>query len=65
MITVNGDPTDWFLDITVQDVIKLKNYLFPMIIVTVNGTYISPDSYQTTTIPDGALVQITHLISGG
>lgn len=65
MIQVNGDPLSWTLGMTVSDVLRIKNYLFPMLVITVDGLYVKPSDYRTFVIPDKALVQVIHLISGG
>lgn len=65
MIRVNGDLLDWTSGMTVSDVLRAKNYLFPMLVITVDGLHVKPSDYSTSTVPDGALVQVIHLISGG
>ena len=37
MITVNGEGMDWTDGMTVADILKARNYIFPMIAVQVNG----------------------------
>ena len=65
MIRVNGDLLDWTSGMTVSDVLRAKNYLFPMLVITVDGLHVKPSDYSASTVPDGALVQVIHLISGG
>ncbi len=65
MISVNGEPLKWFPDKTVRDVINERNYLFPLLIVRINGRLVSREDYDSTIIPDGAEVDIIHLMSGG
>ena len=38
---------------------------FPHIVVAVNGTLVRHNTYDTTTIPDGADVRVVHLMAGG
>lgn len=64
-LVVNGDPLDWHEGMTVRDVLKAKNYVFKLIIVTVNGTLIPRGSYDEAVVPAGADVKVVHLISGG
>ncbi len=64
-IVVNGDPLDWREGMTVRDVLKAKNYIFPLVITTVNGTLIPRGSYDVAVVPSGADVKVVHLISGG
>jgi len=65
MIKVNGENTDWSGGKTVSDVIREKNYLFPLLIVRIDGKLIQRDSYNITEVPDGSIVDIIHLMSGG
>jgi thiamine biosynthesis protein ThiS len=65
MIQVNGDPLEWTDGMTVRDVLTLKRYTFPMLVITVNDNVIERRAYDTTTIPDGANVKVVHLMSGG
>jgi sulfur carrier protein len=65
MILVNEEPLDWQEGLTVRDVLKARNYRFPMLIIHVNDELVQKPDYDTTTIPDGAVVQVIHLISGG
>jgi sulfur carrier protein ThiS len=36
-----------------------------MLIIHVNDELVQKQDYDTTTIPDGAVVKVIHLISGG
>jgi sulfur carrier protein len=65
MILVNEEPLDWHEGITVREVIRARNYRFPMLVVHVGDRLIPKQDYGTTTIPDGAVVKVIHLISGG
>jgi sulfur carrier protein len=65
MILVNGDPLDWTPGLTVRGVLKARKYAFPLLIVSIDGVRVDRPAYDTTTIPDGAVVQVIHLISGG
>ncbi|NTW85950.1 MAG: sulfur carrier protein ThiS [Holophagaceae bacterium] len=65
MIVVNEEPLDWHEGMTVRDVLRAKNYRFPMLIIHVDGLLIPKPDYDTASVPDGAVVQVIHLISGG
>jgi len=65
MILVNGEEFAWFEGITVRDVIREKNYIFPLLVVRINGRLIRRSDYDSATIPDNANLDIIHLISGG
>ncbi|HJW71435.1 MAG TPA: sulfur carrier protein ThiS [Geothrix sp.] len=65
MIQVNEEPLEWHPGMTVRDVLRAKNYRFPMLVIHINETLIHKKDYDATTIPDGAIVKVIHLISGG
>jgi thiamine biosynthesis protein ThiS len=65
MIKVNGERSEWYPGKTVRDVIREKNYLFPLLIVRISGKLIPRNNYDSTEIPDEATVDIIHLMSGG
>jgi thiamine biosynthesis protein ThiS len=65
MITVNGQPLEWTEGMTVSDILRIKNFIFRMLAVSLNGTIVPRTEYQATKVPDGADVQVIHMISGG
>jgi len=65
MITVNGETMEWEEGLTVQDIIELKKYTFPLLAVWINDTPVPRENFGSTKVPDGAKVQIIHMISGG
>lgn len=65
MLTVNGDPMEWTDGMTVAEVLERRRYVFRMIVVTINGEHVKRADYPTTRIPDGADVQVLHMMSGG
>ncbi len=65
MILVNEEPLGWLEGMTVRDILRQKNYRFPMLIVHVNDIMVQKKDYDTTAVPDGAVVKVIHLISGG
>ncbi|WP_257310988.1 sulfur carrier protein ThiS [Geothrix fuzhouensis] len=65
MIVVNEEPLAWHPGMTVRDVLRARNYRFPMLVIHVNDALIQKTDYDTTSIPDGAVVKVIHLISGG
>jgi thiamine biosynthesis protein ThiS len=65
MITVNEEPLAWHEGMTVRDVLTAKNYRFPMLVIHVGDELIQKKDYDTTAIPNGAVVKVIHLISGG
>jgi sulfur carrier protein len=65
MIQVNGEPLAWQEDMTIRDVLIARKYIFPMLIITMNGTLVARRDYEITRVPDQADLQIVHLMSGG
>jgi len=65
MMTINGRAADRSGDITVRDLLKAEGFLFPLLIVKINGTYVPRESYETTIVPENAEVHVIHLMSGG
>jgi sulfur carrier protein len=65
MITVNGDPLEWRDGMTVADILKARNYIFRMIAVQIDGELVKRAAYDKARVPDGADVQVIHMISGG
>lgn len=65
MIQVNGDPLDWTPGLTVRGILQARNYKFPLLVITVDGVRVDRPAYETTEVPDGAVVQVIHLLSGG
>ena len=65
MILVNEEPLQWHPGMTVRDVLKAKNYRFPMLVIHVNDVLVHKRDYDATVIPDEAVVKVIHLISGG
>ena len=65
MITVNTERMDWREGMTIADILKARNYIFRMIAVSINGELIKRGTYDKAVVPDGADVQVIHMISGG
>jgi sulfur carrier protein len=65
MINVNGVPLVWHDGLTVAEILKIRNFIFRMIAVQVNGEPVRRGMYDTAAVPDGADVQVIHMISGG
>jgi sulfur carrier protein len=61
----NRDELEWEEGLTVSALLAWFRYTFPHIIVSINGEVIPREEYHTRTIPDGADVQVIHLIAGG
>ena len=51
--------------LTVNELLKVKNFTFRMLVIKINGKLIKKTEYDTSTISDGDKVMIMHLVSGG
>lgn len=52
-------------EMSVQELLKLKNFTFPMIIIRINGELVKKHDYPVAMIKAGDNVTALHLISGG
>jgi len=64
-IRVNEDELAWRQGMTVSDVLEACNFVFPLLVVHVDGTLIKRGRYDRTEVPEGAEITILHLMSGG
>ena len=65
-IILNNNPETLNVEsCTVNDLLKIKNFTFKMLIVKINGNLVKKEVFDNTTISDGDNVSILHLISGG
>ena len=65
-ITLNNTPeTIDSEQITVSELLKVKNFTFKMLIIKINGRLILKGDYDSAMIVNGDDVQVLHLISGG
>lgn len=65
MIKVNNRDFHWEQGMTIDDILRLKKYSWPKIIVKVNGAHVEEQDYKTTVVNDGDDVQMLHLLAGG
>ncbi|OFY23163.1 MAG: thiamine biosynthesis protein ThiS [Bacteroidetes bacterium GWF2_33_38] len=52
-------------NITITELLKLKNYTFKMLVIKLNDTLVKKEDYQHTLVNEGDKIDILHLISGG
>ena len=65
-IILNNNPETFEGNIlTVNELLKLKNFTFRMLIIKINGTLVQKGTYDSATVRDGDDVSVLHLISGG
>ncbi len=51
--------------LTINELLKYKNYTFKFLVIKINGGLIKKDQYDSATIKDGDDVVVLHLTSGG
>jgi thiamine biosynthesis protein ThiS len=52
-------------NITVADLIRIKNFTFRLLVTRVNGQLVKKEDREKVIIRDGDDVMVLHLISGG
>ena len=66
MIRVNDKfDVEWQKGMNVNSLLKILNFTFPMIVVSVNGMVVPKSEYGATTIEDNDEVKVIHLVAGG
>ncbi len=65
MIQVNGRDFEWEEGLTVEKLLEKKRYVFPRIIVKINGLIIKKEEWPNTLIDDGDDVKAIHVFAGG
>ncbi|MEI6682650.1 MAG: sulfur carrier protein ThiS [Bacteroidota bacterium] len=51
--------------LTVNELLKYKNFTFKMLVIKINGALVKKTDYDTTLVCEGDDVHVLHLISGG
>ena len=64
-ITVNKRTVDWLENETVAQLLKRMKYTFPLIIVKIDKKIIPRKDHNNYIIPNGSVVDVIHMISGG
>jgi len=64
-IDVNGDTVPYVKGETVADLLARMNYVFPMLVVAVDGKLVQEQDFSSTEFSDGAKIEVIHLTSGG
>lgn len=52
-------------ELTIEELIKKKNFTFKMLVTKLNGKLVKKDDRGKTVIKDGDDVTVLHLVSGG
>lgn len=65
MIKVNGNSVDFVANETVSELFKRMRYVFPNVVVKINGKLVKRTDFKDTIVPDKSDVSVIHMISGG
>ncbi len=65
MILVNGRKVAYEEKMTVASLLEQLKYVFPMLVVRINGELVEREDYGQAEISDNDKVDVIHLISGG
>jgi sulfur carrier protein len=52
-------------NLSIKELLVLKNFTFANLVIKVNGKLIKKDAYTTQEIQEGDIVDVIHMISGG
>ena len=64
--TLNNRPEEFPCNqLTIKELLDLKNYTFKMLIIRINGNIVKKDQYNKACVHEGDDVMVLHLISGG
>jgi sulfur carrier protein len=64
-VYVNDELKRFRGDSTVRGMLAELKFSFPLLIVSINGSFVPRDLYDTTKVKDGDKVRVLHLLSGG
>ena len=65
-IKLNNRPESFNTEqLTISQLLELKNYTFKMLVIKVNGRLVKKDKYDNCEIKNGDNVTVLHLVSGG
>ena len=65
MITVNNTEHPFTPGMTIKSLLQEKNYVFPMLVVKLNGKVIEDENFAVTAISDCDSVMAIHVFAGG
>jgi sulfur carrier protein len=64
-IDVNGDAIPYIKGETISELLARMKYVFPMLVVVVDGKLIQESDFNSSQLKDGAKIEVIHLTSGG
>jgi len=65
-ITLNNTPEEFEAnELSISELLKLKNFTFKMLVVRINEKVIRKHEYDSALVRNGDNVTVLHLITGG
>ncbi len=65
-IVLNNNPETFEAErLSVNELLKAKNFTFKMLVIKINGNLVKKTDYDSAVVKDGDDVKVLHLISGG
>ncbi len=65
-IILNNNPESFEKnEMSIAEILKVKNFIFKMLVIKVNDKVVRKDEYDNTFVKEGDNVVILHLVSGG
>ncbi len=65
-IILNNKEEEFTCDhLTINELLKEKNFTFKMLVIKVNNQLVKKSEYNSAMVKDGDDVMVLHLISGG
>lgn len=65
MLRVNEEERPWTEDMTIEDLLEACEYSYHSLVVKVNGSLVKRRDWDEYRVPDGADVQVIHMMTGG
>ena len=65
MITVNNTDHPYSSGMTIASLLEEKNFVFPLLVVKLNGRIVEDADFAVTAVNDGDNVMVMHLLAGG
>lgn len=64
-ISVNSETIQFIDNETISGLMERMNYVFPLVVVLLDGQIIDESDFGSEKIKDGTKIEIIHLTSGG
>lgn len=65
MITIDGQPMEWVPGMTIAGLLETQEHTDFCAAVRLNGRIVSSPDFETTGVPDNAVLLLLPLIAGG